>query len=639
MIEPPPLPKAPIPVRLMRLAILCCLGLALLAIALLIALAAIQLALRERILPGASIGSLDIGGMTRADALAALEEQYAPLEGQVYSFHAGQRSYTATASQLGLRLPLDELVAAAYDIGHGEDLRQNLREQAEAWLEGLSLPLRLEFDQAQARAYLRELADEINRPRQDAQLLIEGQQALVQPGHSSRQLDIDASLERLADLVLQRSPQTDIDLLIHESPPRAWNIEDAAEQINIALSSPLHLIGSLPNGEQLSPWILTREQILSGLRVSLLGAGDARRYEVSVDLSAFASYLRTLSPNLSKPPIESRFDFDPASGSLNPLWAPSEGRQLNVAETIRRLERAVFDPLNRRVVMHFDILQPRYPAGISAQALGIREQVAESTTYFWGSWQNRRSNISLGAGKLHGVIIAPGEEFSFNQHLGEITPEAGYLEGSVILGGATVTGIGGGICQVSTTMYRAAYSGGYAITERNSHGYRVGYYEYAGAGPGLDAAIWQPQVDLRFYNDTPYHLLIESSFLGAQDALQFRIYSSQHRQTEIERPVIRDIISAPPPAFIAADDLALGQSRQIDYSADGADVVVYRNIYDLAGNLIQREQTFTRYSPWQAVFEVAPGDPRLEVEDEAEDETGDEDEARDDGIAPVGVAD
>ena len=639
MIEPLPLPKAPIPVRLMRLAILCCLGLALLAIALLIALAAIQLALQERILPGASIGSLDIGGMTRADALAALEEQYAPLEEQVYSFQAGQRSYTATASQLGLRLPLDELVAAAYDIGHGEDLRQNLREQAETWLEGLSLPLTLQFDQAQARAFLGQLADEINRPRQDAQLLIEGLQALVQPGHSSRQLDIDASLERLADLVLQRSPQTDIDLLIHESPPRAWNIEAAAEQINIALSSPLQLIGSLPNGEQLAPWILTREQILSGLRVSLLDQGDARRYEVSVDLSAFASYLRTLSPNLSKPPIESRFDFDPASGSLNPLWAPSEGRQLNVAETIRRLERAVFDPLNRRVVMHFDILQPRYPAGISAQELGIREQVAEATTYFWGSWQNRRSNIALGAGKLHGVIIAPGEEFSFNQHLGEITPEAGYLEGSVILGGATVTGIGGGICQVSTTMYRAAYSGGYAITERNSHGYRVGYYEYAGAGPGLDAAIWQPQVDLRFYNDTPYHLLIESSFLGAQDAVQFRIYSSQHRQTEIERPVIRDIISAPPPAFIAADDLALGQSRQIDYSADGADVVVYRNIYDLAGNLIQREQTFTRYSPWQAVFEVAPGDPRLEVEDEAEDETGDEDEARDDGIAPVGVAD
>ena len=93
--------------------------------------------------------------------------------------------------------------------------------------------------------------------------------------------------------------------------------------------------------------------------------------------------------------------------------------------------------------------------------------MSEATTYFWGSWQNRRSNIALGAGKLNGIIVAPGEEFSFNTHLGDITPEAGYLEGSVILGGATVTGIGGGICQVSTTMFRAAFSGGYAISERN----------------------------------------------------------------------------------------------------------------------------------------------------------------------------
>ena len=255
------------------------------------------------------------------------------------------------------------------------------------------------------------------------------------------------------------------------------------------------------------------------------------------------TYLRTLSPNLSKPSSEGRFDFEPTTGALTPISPSTEGRRLDVDETIRRLEAAVFDPVNRRVVMYFETLQPRYPAGISAAELGITQQVAESTTYYWGSWQNRRSNIALGAGKLHGVIIAPGEEFSFNQHLGEITPEAGYLEGSVILGGATVTGIGGGICQVSTTMFRAAFSGGYAITERNSHGYRVGYYEYAGAGPGLDAAIWQPEVDLRFQNNTPYHLLIESSFLGAKDALQFRIYSTPHWRTKLKR--LSSVMSCP----------------------------------------------------------------------------------------------
>ena len=626
--HPPPRPVAPLLVRLTRLAILSFVGMLLLSLALALALFGLQMTLSERIVPGVSIGEVDIGGLTQPQAAAALAEQYGALETVVYTFLDGDRSWTATAAELGLSVPAEALVERAYAIGHSDDARSSLRQQAEAWLSGAALPLTFIFDESKALGYLGELADEIKRERQDAALTLDGINVAVSPGLSGRELDVEATLDLLSRLLLARTGETEIALVIDESPPREWNLTEAAAQVKTALSSPLQLIGSLPNGDLLAPWILTREQILAGLSVTLSGAGAERRYDVSVDLSAFASYLTTLSPNLSKPAAEGRFDFDPATGQLNPISPASEGRRLDVAETIRRLEAAVFDPVNRRVVMYFETLHPRYPAGISGTELGITELVAEATTYYWGSWQNRRSNIALGAGKLHGIIIAPGEEFSFNQHLGDISPEAGYLEGSVILGGATVTGIGGGICQVSTTMFRAAFSGGYAITERNSHGYRVGYYEYAGAGPGLDAAIWQPDVDLRFQNNSPHHLLIESSFLGAQDALQFRIYSTAHWRTVVEAPIIRDIVSAPPEEYIEAEDLALGQIRQIDYSADGADVLVYRNVYDTAGSLVKRDQLFTHYLPWQAVFEVAPGDPRLAVEADAEE----------DGIAPVGVA-
>ena len=620
------LPRTPWSVGLLRLAILAFVALSLVALSLAIGLIGLQMALEDRIVPGVSIAEADIGGLTRAEAMAALSAQYGSAEAAVYTFRAGERRWTATAAELGLSLPVDELVERAYAIGHAADGRRSLRERADAWFSGASLPLTLAFDKSVARNFIARLADEINRERQDASLSINGINVVINPGLSGRRLDQPAALAALTELVLAQSDQRDIDLAIHESPPRQWNLEAAAAQVEIALSTPLQLVGDRPDGQMLPPWVVTREQILAGLAVTLSGAGEDRRYDVSVDLSAFAPFLTTLAPSLGKPSAEGRFDFDPASGQLNPLRPAREGRELDVAETVRRLEAAVFDPLNRRVAMYFRTLQPRYPHGVTAAELGISELVSEATTYFWGSWQNRRSNIALGAGKLHGIIVAPGEEFSFNHHLGDITPEAGYLEGSVILGGATVTGIGGGICQVSTTMFRAAYSGGYAVTERNNHGYRVGYYEYAGAGPGLDAAIWQPNLDLRFQNNTPHHLLIESSFLGTQDALQFRIYSSLHWRTVIEQPIIRDIVPAPPDAYIKAGDLALGQIRQIDYSADGADVWVYRNVFDAAGSLVKRDHVFTRYQPWQAVFEVAPGDPRLEVEEEG----------ADDGIAPVG---
>jgi len=620
---PFPAPSAPWLVRLLRFAILAFMFLSLLSLLLGAGALAFQIAIQDRIVPGIRVADIDLGGLTREEAAPALLERSQHREETRYAFHDGERSWSATARELGLSFPAEALVERAYSIGHGKDSRRSLREQAAAWFIGANLPATLEFDPSVARAFLGNLAAEIKRERRDASLWLDGLDARVDQGATGRKLNIDATLLTLSAAILSENIEREIALVIDESPPRLWNVAEAAAKIETALSTPIHLLGADRNGALLTPWIISQEQIRAALEVTLHADGERRRYEVGLDLSALERYLATLSPALSKPAVDGRFDFDPQTGNLTALSPSAAGRQLNVEETIARLEAAIFDSVNRRVAMGFEPLTPRFHEGLTAAELGITELVSEATTYYWGSWPNRRSNIALGAGKLNGIIIAPGEEFSFNDHLGDITPEAGYLEGSVILGGATVTGIGGGICQVSTTMYRAAFGGGYAITERNSHGYRVGYYEYANAGPGLDAAIWQPEIDLRFQNNTPYHLLIESSFLGAKDALQFRIYSTRHWRTVIENAVISDIVPAPAEKYVEAEDLYSGQIRQIDYAADGADVWVYRNVYDRAGNLVKRDQVFTRYQPWQAVFEVAPGDPRLEVEEEDEGEAAD----------------
>lgn len=613
-----PAPKAPWPTRLLRWSILAFICLSLLAMLLASGALAFQIAIRDRIAPGVRVADVDIGGLTKAEAAEALSAAYRALEEVAYRFRDGERVFRATAGELGLSLPAEELVERAFRIGRGDDGRQSLRQQAHAWFTGYSFSPTLRYEPAVARSFLAGLAAEINRERRDASLRLDGALVSIDPGIGGRRLDIAATLAALSEVLLAQDTEREIALIIDEFPPRQWNIAEAAAAIDTAISTPVHLVGTDRNGALLKPWVISQAQILAALEVTRHAQGQGWRYQVGLDLSALERYLATLSPALSMPAVDGRFDFDPQTGGLKALSPSSAGRRLDVEATIARLEAAIFDRLNRRVAMIFEPLSPRFHEGSSAAELGIRELVSEATTYYWGSWQNRRSNIALGASKLHGVIIAPGEEFSFNHHLGDITPQAGYLEGSVILGGATVTGIGGGICQVSTTMFRAAFGGGYAITERNSHGYRVGYYEYGGAGPGLDAAIWQPDVDLRFQNNSPHHLLIESSFLGAQDALQFRIYSSRHWRVSVEPPIIGEITPAPEARFVEASDLAVGQSRQIDYAADGAEVWVYRNIYDAAGDLVKRDQLFTRYSPWQAVFEVAPGDPRLAVEEEEE---------------------
>ncbi|MCY4021690.1 MAG: VanW family protein [Chloroflexi bacterium] len=613
-----PRPRTSPVVWLLRFVLLSSIGAVLLALLLSILLVAWQLVLRDRVVPGVHVGGVDLSGLTAAEAAAALDEEFVPLTEDIYTLRDGERAWQARASELGLRIATEDMLARALVLGHSGEAFDDIIAQSEAWISGERQPMRLILDENVALDYLRRLATRINRDRQDASLRIVDGGAQVRPGVTGRTLNVPATLARVTAALRASGEGADIELVVDESAPRLWNVEEAALRLGTALSGPAQLFASDRDGGPLGPWTVSPDQIRALLSVTLRDDGPGKRYDVSVNVEAFRTFLRSLAPGLIIIPVDGRFDFNPGTGELIALSPSRGGRELNIEKTIAQLEKAIFSRESRLAPMVFDYSLPRYHEGVSAAALGIKDLVAEATTYYWGSRQNRRSNIAVGAGKLNGIIIAPGEEFAFNHHLGNITPEAGFVDGAVIFGARTVTGIGGGICQVSTTLFRAAFSGGFAITERNSHGYRVGYYEYAGAGPGLDAAIWQPASDLRFLNNTPYHLLIESEFMGAKDALQFRFYSTIHWRTVVEPPVIRDIVEAPPPRFEENRDLLAGQARQVDYAAPGADVWVYRNVYDRAGNLVKRDHAYTHYQPWRAVFEVAPGDPRLETEEGAE---------------------
>ncbi len=602
----------------LRFVLLSSIGAVLLALLLSILLIAWQVVLRDRVVPGVNVGGVDLSGLTAAEAETALNEEFASLTETIYTLRDGESAWQARGSELGLRIATEDMLARAFAVGHTGQALDDITAQSRAWISGERQPLRLILDENVALDYLRLLATRINRARQDASLRIVDGEAQVQPGLVGRALNIPATLARLSATLSGAAEGVDIELVVDESEPRRWNVEEAALRLGTALSGPAQLFASDRDGGPLGPWTVAPDQIRALLSVSLRDDGPGKRYDVSIKAEAFREFLRSLAPGLIIIPVDGRFDFNPETGELVALSPSRGGRELNIEKTIEQLENAVFSRESRLAPMIFDYSLPRYHEGASAAALGIKELVAEATTYYWGSTRNRRSNIAVGAGKLNGVIIAPGEEFAFNHHLGDITPEAGFVDGAVIFGARTVTGIGGGICQVSTTVFRAAFSGGFAITERNSHGYRVGYYEYAGAGPGLDAAIWQPTSDLRFLNNTPHHLLIESEFMGAKDALQFRFYSTRHWRTVVEPPIIRDIVEAPPPRFEENRDLLAGQTRQVDYAAQGADVWVYRNVFDRAGNLVKRDQAYTHYQPWRAVFEVAPGDPRLETEEAPE---------------------
>ena len=597
---------------LIRLPILMITGSILTVIVLGLFLFAFQMRYAETIVPGVSAMGVDLSGMTLTEATEALNNNFNYSNDSVFTFRDGDRFWQMTAADLGVGFDAEEMAAAALTIGHGSNVVSNLSGQAAAWFEGRSVAPVITYDQNVAVNQLAQIATEINRDPVNALLTLNGTQVQVTEAQTGRQLDVSATLARLNDIILQLDSGAEIPLVVNETPPLVPSVAATAQRIQTALSGPVTLTATDPNGTQLGPWTVSVDQIAQLLHVNLTNNGDGTQsYLVDIDMGAFETYLGQLAPGLITPAGDGRFDFDPATGQLNVLQPSQSGRTLNVEETLLRLEEGVFAAENRLVPMAFNYTLSRYHNQITAEELGIRELVAEATSYYEGSSVNRRANIAVGVSRLNGVIIAPGEEFSFNYLLGDISPENGFVEGLVIFGGRTIAGIGGGICQVSTTAFRAAFTGGFAITERNSHGYRVGYYEMRGQDAGLDAAIWQPQRDFKFQNNTPYHLLIEASMYPGDNALQFRFYSTKHWQAELEEPIIKNREGAPAPRYVSNTDLQLGQIQQVDFAAEGADVTVYRNVYDLEGNLVTEDFVFTHYVPWQAIYEVAPGDSRL----------------------------
>ena len=186
---------------------------------------------------------------------------------------------------------------------------------------------------------------------------------------------------------------------------------------------------------------------------------------------------------------------------------------------------------------------------VKAAELGITGLVSSQVTSFKGSSAERLNNIRTGSGQFHGVMIPPGGTFSFNEFLGDISLDKGFSEALIIYAGKTIKGVGGGICQVSTTAFRAAFFGGYPIVERHSHAYRVIYYERQtprGQGPGLDAAIFTPEADFKFKNDREAWLLIETYIYPASGTVQFKFYSADDgRKVKVLPFEIRNEIPAP----------------------------------------------------------------------------------------------
>jgi vancomycin resistance protein YoaR len=322
--------------------------------------------------------------------------------------------------------------------------------------------------------------------------------------------------------------------------------------------------------------------------------------------------LNELKVYVDRQPANARFVFNDDTGQIEPISASATGRVMDVEASIKAINDALFRG-EHTVPLVVGERQPSVADTAVGADLGITQEVAEHTTYFYGSSNERIQNITAAAGQFHGLLVAPGETFSMGNALGDVSLENGFAEALIIYGGRTIKGVGGGVCQVSTTLFRTVFYAGFPIVERYSHAYRVSYYEKTRSGgvdpslAGLDATVYFPLVDFKFVNDTPYWMLMETYVNVGARTLTWKIYSTPDgRSVTWETTGPTNIVAPPPPVFEENSELNADQIRQIDYPAQGADVDVTRTVWR-NGQVYFSDRFQTHYQPWSAVCEYGPG--------------------------------
>lgn len=568
--------------------------------------------LSQRIYPNVRVAGVDVSLLRKEEAFNKVSSEISKRGAQKLTLQlntaslSAQQEFAVELSKQETAGPVTEAISEAYDLGR----RKVYFPKAEVDLE---LP-----PSTAIKKQVGGIAEIVNTPAIDSNLKIFEGEITVTPSQNGVILDEDNIYSKINDY-FNTGVISNPNLSLKTSEPRltfaeATTIKTRLDRIK---DSPLRL-----SFEDLN-YILDLNTILSLVDLEnsqeslvLFNSGDEKFNISSVSVNGretsdskltlnsarLSEYLKTIAKDIDRPVQEPLLAVDPASDptrpKINEFRAPIEGRELEISKAVAAINAALIANDQTEIKLPVRVVEPKNKL---ANDLGIKELIGSGVSHFAGSIENRKFNVGLAASRINGVLIPPGEEFSFVNTVGDISGASGYKQAYVIKSGRTVLDDGGGVCQVSTTIYRAALNTGLPITERTAHAYRVGYYEQ-GFPPGLDATIFSPSVDFKFKNDTGHHILIQARVLGT--TLTVDLYGTlDGRTVEMTKPAI--ISQTPALPEIRQDDPTLpkGTVKQVDWAAAGANVVFKRKVTK-GGVEIINETVRSNFRPWQAVYLV-----------------------------------
>jgi vancomycin resistance protein YoaR len=546
-----------------------------------------SLAFRKLIYPRIKIAGIEVTGTNKEEALRLVSTYFETKPNQVVLMAEGKE----VANLNSIKVEWDDLWAVdqALGIGRSGNILTKISEQVKTLVNGAEITVPVRLDRTELRDLIEELADKEDQQPVWPKLVREGKEVKVILGKNGVEIKKDdLTTEVLAKLALPGRHEIKLPEMIVDTSINSKTVAVAMAALNKWGDKKLTLRfrdyqKTLSFDEIMTLFGLTNE---------------------TIDVIHFETMVNTIRPAIEVEPRDAVFIFE--NNKVNEFKPEVIGATIDIPNFKEKLAEALLAGEEKELEIPTILTYPKIRTG-DINNLGIKELIGSGKSTFFHSIPGRVFNVNLAASRVNWTLVAPGEEFSFVNAVGDISKATGYQTAYIISAGRTVLGDGGGVCQVSTTTFRAALDAGLPITERKAHAYRVGYYEQD-SPPGIDATVYYPTADLKFLNDTGNYILIQEEVDTKKLAMKVNIYgTSDGRKSSLSAPRISNQSAPPPTMYIDDPTLPLGTTKQVDWSAWGAKVVfdykVVRN-----GESIYEKTFVSNYQPWQAIYLKGTGD-------------------------------
>ena len=535
--------------------------------------------------PGVRIGGVDVGGMTPDAAVKQLQDTAG--KGQTVTVKAADKSWTVTSNELGWQIDPQKSLLPAQAYTQERTMLERLK-GALGRAEVKEYPLITSVDTSKTSSTLSKLTAGLGTQPKPGTIGFDNKAlkyAVLTPDTPGRKADVDSAVK-----TFQANPggsTLNMPMITWKSAQSAENLQKLADQGNkLMRRMTFSLEGTRRSG------------VLSPLQVADLYW--VKPEGIVLDPATIDKAFKFVAGYINEPAQDARYAWQ---GGKYVRVAEKTGHEVDRAAAMEAFKKALVDPTVKNVVFPSRVAQPKLTAAQLPDPNKLQLIAVGRSTYH-GSSPERRLNVANAAQKIDGAVVPAGEVLSFLSALGSITPDNGFVGGLIISGGRTVDGLGGGVCQVSTTAFRALYNAGLPVVERNQHSYRVKYYE---PQVGFEAAVYDPGVDLKMKNDTGGTVMIKTQNYNKSSTLVVEVWGTvkPQRTVSVSNAVILSSRAHPPAKYVYNPKLPAGQVKQVDWAQNGYNLYITRTIKDASG--VKSDRTSTSYKPWQAVYEYGPG--------------------------------